>query len=160
MSDVTVTQLDALTALTGANVANGDLFHIGDVDASASKKITAAELLNFINTGLSFDIDTVTATNAAYAPNSTFQVIVLDDDGDNDAIAVTFASALSAGSVLIVYAADNGGSSHTVVLGGSQTWDGTNDTATFNAAEDFVVVVALSATRVLILVDNSVTYST
>lgn len=149
------TKISALTALTGANVASGDQLAIVDTDATATKSITAAEFLNYINAGLLFTVTTVTATDASYAPASTFEVIYLNHATVD--IDLTYAAAIPTGSVVIIFAIDNGTTSHTVTLGGSQTWDGTNTVADFNAAEDFIVIVALSATRVLILVNNSVT---
>ena len=38
------TKLSALGALTGADVATGDLFYVGDVSVTTSKSITAAQL--------------------------------------------------------------------------------------------------------------------
>lgn len=150
-------KISELSNLTGANLATTDEFVVNDGGAT-TVAITAAEVLNFINTGLLFTINTVTVTDATYAPTATFEVLNLNHA--STPIAITYAAEIPVGSVVVIFATDNGASSHTVTLAGSQTWDGTNNIATFNAAEDFIVIVALSATRVLILVNNSVTLST
>lgn len=50
MADTTIS---ALTALTGANLAAGDRFVVDDVDAAATKHITAAELFTALPVVLS-----------------------------------------------------------------------------------------------------------
>lgn len=151
------TKTSDLTALTGANVVPTDLFPVVDIGSTESKKITAAELLNFINVGLLFEVLTVTTSDATYAPTSTFEVINLNNASTD--IDIVYAAVIPVGSVVVYHATDNGAASHTVKLAASQTFDGTNNTADFNAADDRLVVVALSATRVLICYNNSVTFS-
>lgn len=54
---------------------------------------------------------------------------------------------------LIVNNSASGTAGHNIVLGSGVTWDGTNDTATFDAPGEALHVVAISATRFFIL-DN------
>ena len=152
-------KISELTNITGANLASTDEFAVND-GGSTTVAITAGELLNFINAGLLFTVTTVTATDASYTPSATFEYILLDDTGDDDNIAVTYASEIPDGSVVFIRAADGGSSGHTVTLAGSQTFDGTNNIATFNSVDDAIALVVESSTRVLVFYNNSVTFST
>ena len=150
-------KISELTNITGANLASTDEFPVND-GGSTTAAITAGELLNFINAGLLFTNNTVTVTDASYAPTATFEAINLNHA--STPIAITYADAIPAGSVVIIFATDNGASSHTVTLGGSQVFDASSNTiATFDAAEDFIVLYALSTTRLLVLINNSVALS-
>ena len=53
--------------------------------------------------------------------------------------------------LFIVNNSASGTAAHTVTLPAGVTWDGTNDVATFNAPGEALHVIALSATRWLIL---------
>jgi hypothetical protein len=101
--------------------------------------------------------NTLDATNASYTP-ANYEILTLDDVGDDTNIAVTMAAALIIGTDLTIFAQDGGATGHTVKLT-AQTYDGTNNTATFNAAGDFLVIRSISSTRVIIIVNNSVTLS-
>lgn len=153
-------KISELTAQTAATIAIDDEFVMVDTGSTATERLTVAELMLYLTANLKLDIDTVDATNAAYALSNTLQVVVIDDDGDNTDIAITLAAAIPTGAIAVFHAADGGSTGHTVTLGGSQTWDGTNNIATFNAADDRVAVIAISATRVIIIYNNSVTFST
>lgn len=155
---VTVVQLDDLTALTGSNVASGDLFHIGDVDANTSKKITAAELLNYIADNMVGNVTTVTATDAAFSTENNSLVVLNHASTDID---LTFASVVPTGAKISFLALDNGATSHTVTLAGSQTFDGTNNIASFDAANESITIQGISSTRVAVLSNvGSVAFST
>ena len=73
------------------------------------------------------------------------------------AINYTITGAPTAGDRITIYAATT--AAHTVILSGSVTWDGTNETANFNATADALHCVALSATRWHVISNNSVTFS-
>jgi len=67
------------------------------------------------------------------------------------ALAVTI-PAPEVGRVLVITQIDAGTAGHTVTLT-SGTWDGSGDVATFDAAGETLVVIGLSATRFLVLVN-------
>ncbi len=75
------------------------------------------------------------------------------------AIALTISGAPVAGDVIEIYRVGTGGVTHTVVLSGSVTWDGTNKTANFNGDADYIRAIAISATRWRVLQNTSVTFS-
>lgn len=150
-------KISELTALTGANVATDDELPIVDTDAGSTKRIIASELLNYINANLARTVTTVTTTNASFAPSATFETVVLNHASVD--IDITYAAVLPTGNVAIFHAVNNGATSHTVKLAASQTFDGTNNTAEFNAADDRLMIQAISATRAIILYNNSVTFS-
>jgi hypothetical protein len=139
--------LSALTAVS--TPADADLFYT--VQSATDKKATRAQIVKPTQT-------TIAASDAAYAPAQN-ESIILDDVGDNNAINVIFSAVLTQGQQVTIYAADNGGSSHTVKLFTGQTVDGTNNTMTFNAAADFIKIEGVTATRAIIIVNNSVTLS-
>lgn len=145
------TKISALTELTAID-DDDDVLAIVDITAGSTKKVKARTLRGF-------GIDTVAVTDASYTPASSHEIIIIDDVGDDTDIDITLAAALSVGDELVVYAADGGATGHTLVLGGSQTFDGTNQTANFNAAEDMIHIMAISATRVIVLSNTSVTFS-
>ena len=145
------TKISALTELTTMDDLN-DVIAVVDVSATETKKLTLSTLR-------AYDTVTITATDASYAPVSSHELIVLDDDGDDTDIDVTMAAALTTGHELIVFAEDGGATGHTFVLGGSQTYDGTNQTCTLNVAGEFIHILAVSATRVIVLASDGVTYS-
>jgi hypothetical protein len=66
-------------------------------------------------------------------------------------IAATLAAPVAGDELIITDASASGTAAHTVTLPGSVTWDGTLQVATFNAPGETLHVVALSATRWLIL---------
>jgi hypothetical protein len=153
------TKISDLTALLGANVASDDEFAIVDTDTNTTKRIVASELLAYIADALVANIVTITATDADYDPPPALCGLILDDAGDNTDIDVTLNAALTSGSLLFIYAQDGGAASHTITLGGSQTWDGTNTIADFDTAGDFLAVFVFSATVMIILANNGVTFS-
>jgi len=76
-------------------------------------------------------------------------------------IAATLAAPVAGDELLIADASASGTAAHTVTLPGGVTWDGTNNTATFNAPGKALHVIALSAARWLIIQNvGTVTFST
>lgn len=140
------TKISALTELT-TDVADNDELAVVDTSASATKKVDVGYVRRF-------DYDAVTVTGSLTAISR--QIITLAS-GSN--IALTISGAPTIGDELIIYAINNGAGSHTVILSGSVTFDGTNETATFNAAGDAIHAVAISTTRWLVVYNNSVTFS-
>ena len=101
------------------------------------------------------EVTTVTATSTiTIGSNAT---IVINNTG---AIAVTIGNAPEAGDYLEIICLDTGGMGSTVVLPSGVTWDGTNDTATFDADNERIVCRAISATRWYVVANpNSVAFS-
>jgi hypothetical protein len=66
-------------------------------------------------------------------------------------IAATLAAPLEGQELYIVDSSASGTAAHTVTLPAGVTWDGTNNTATLNAPNEALHVIALSATRWFIL---------
>lgn len=66
-------------------------------------------------------------------------------------IAATLAAPVAGNELYIVDSSASGTAAHTVTLPSGVTWDGTNNTATLNAPGEALHVIALSATRWLIL---------
>jgi hypothetical protein len=149
MATPTLVKISELTAVT--TPTDSDTLPV--VQSGTTKKETRSQFVPYT-------FDTVTVTNASYTPSYKRQGIILDDDGDDTDIAITMAAALSAGQELAIYAADGGSTGHTVTLGGSQTFDGTNNIATFNAAGDYLEILVVSATVVIVRANNSVTFRT
>lgn len=141
------TKISALTAVT--TPADADIFP--GVQSTSNLKWTRAQIITPTRT-------TIAASDASYTPAFN-ESIILDDAGDNDNIAVVFDAVLTQGQTVTIFAADGGGTGHTVKLAGSQTVDGTNNTMTFDADGDFIKIEGINATRAIILVNNSVTLS-
>lgn len=141
-------KISELTAVV--TPADTDLFEV--TQSSTSKSTTRAQVRGF-------DKTEITATDASYTLPANRLIIDLNDTGDNDDIDVTFDAALPVGTELIIYAVNNGATSHTVTLAGGQTWDGTNDTADFDTAGDFIHAVVRTATQLLVLANTGVTFS-
>lgn len=66
-------------------------------------------------------------------------------------IAATLAAPSAGAELYIVNSSASGTAAHTVTLPAGVTWDATNNTATLNAPGETLHVIALSATRWLIL---------
>ena len=71
-------------------------------------------------------------------------------------INATFRSLLLGANFLFV---NTLGGTHTVTLPTGMTFDGTNNRATLNTAEEFIDVRVISSTRVFVRASLSVTYS-
>jgi len=81
-------------------------------------------------------------------PNATYVTL----NSATPAIAATL-TAPTAGRLLVVSQIDGGTVGHTLKLGAGCTFDGTNNTATFNAAGETLVLFGLTATRFAIVVN-------
>jgi hypothetical protein len=139
------TKTSALTAL-GAVPDILDLIPLVDTSASATKSVTAAYLRSLAG-------QAITASGShALAPLQAFVFT------DTTARAITFTGAPAYGWLLII-AAQATATSHTAQLPAGVTYDGTNNLATLNGAGDVLILLATSATRYLILYNNSVTLS-
>lgn len=66
-------------------------------------------------------------------------------------IAATLAAPTAGAELFIIDSSASGTAAHTVTLPAGVTWDGTNNTATLNAPGEALHVIAISATRWLIL---------
>lgn len=80
------------------------------------------------------------------------EIVVLNNA--DSAIAATIAT-IRAGRDLVIVQADGGTEGHTVTIagGGANTFDGTNEIATLNAAAEALVLRGVSATRFAILLN-------
>jgi hypothetical protein len=123
-----------------------DVFALDDTSAGATKSILA----QFVRTLAG---QAITASGShALAPLQAFVFT------DTTARAITFTGAPAYGWLLII-AAQATATSHTAQLPAGVTYDGTNNLATLNGAGDVLILLATSATRYLILYNNSVTLS-
>lgn len=140
------TKISALTALAEAP-ANDDYFPLVDTSATTTKKLAAGYTRRY-------DYDLVTVTGSL-APNA-MQYIELSGAS---AIALTLTGAPTVGDVIEIFRVGTGGVTHTVVLSGSVTWDGTNETANFADDNDYLRAIAISATRWRVLTNSTITFS-
>lgn len=107
-----------------------------DTSAGASKRVALAAIVRY-------EVDTVVVTGSFTA--RARQMVILNHA--STPIALTISGAPVVGDELEIIAEDNGGSSHTCVLSGSVTFDGTNQTATFDATAERLRMIAESITR-------------
>lgn len=140
------TTITALTALAEVP-AIGDLLALDDVSAGATKSIAAQYLRTLAGELI------VSTTSKALAPLQAFVF------GDTTARALTLTGAPAFGWILIL-AAQATATSHTAKLPAGVTYNGSDNTATFNGADDVLILMATSATRYFVLFNNSVTFST
>lgn len=140
------TKTSALTAL-GAVPDILDLIPLVDTSAGATKSVTGAYLRSLAG-------QAITASGShALAP---LQAFVFTDTTPR---ALTFTGAPAYGWLLII-AAQATATSHTAKLPAGVTYNGTDNTATLDGAGDILILLATSATRYLVLYNNSVTFST
>lgn len=139
------TKISALTAL-GAVPDILDLIPLVDTSANTTKSVTAALLRAAAG-------QAITASGShALAP---FQAFIFTD---TTARALTLTGAPAYGWFLIL-GAQATATSHTAQLPAGVTFDGTNNLATLNGADDVLICMATSATRYFILLNTSVTLS-
>ncbi len=69
-------------------------------------------------------------------------------------IAATLDAPVAGDVLYIVNNSASGTAAHTVTVPGGVTWDGTNTIATLNAPDESLLVIAISATRWQIIVNN------
>ena len=143
-------KISELTAVTVP--ADTDLFEV--VQSTSNKSETREQIKEF-------DEVTLAATDASYTVTSKRLIMYLDDVGDDTDIDVTFDAVLQSGQELIIVALDGGAAAHNVILpaGGSQTWDGTNKTAVFDTAGDYISVVSVGNRQLVVQANNGVTFS-
>ena len=116
-------------------------------DSTTTKAIAAAWLRRAL-------VREITSSGAQSGAGVSHLHLVLNHAS---AINYTITGAPTAGDILTIYAATT--AAHTVILSGAVTWDGTNETATLNAAGDCLYAVAFSATRWHVISNTSVTFS-
>lgn len=142
MADSTIGDLASQAFLN-----SDDVFAIEDNAGVNNFKVTAA----VVQRGA---YDNFTATDSiSLMPN---HFITLNGAG---AIALTITGAPVAGDEIEVIRDGTGVVTHTVVLSGSVTWDGTNKTANFDTDNDTIRAKAISATRWRILGNTGVTFT-
>jgi hypothetical protein len=69
-------------------------------------------------------------------------------------IAATLDAPTAGDELFIIDSSASGTAAHTVTTASGVTWDGTNNTATFNAPDELLHVVAISATRWQVIVNG------
>lgn len=142
------TKISDLTEETAPQ--DDDELVIVDTSGSDSNRVALAALLRY-------EVDTVTVTGSITA--RARQMIILNHA--STPIALTISGAPAIGDEIEIIAEDNGGSSHSAVLSGSVTWDGTNNIATFDAAGEKIRCIAESITRWRVVANpDSVAFST
>ncbi len=147
MTAIETILISALTELTEVP-ANDDEFVINDDSASDATKRTKAKYVR------SEDYDAVIASGSLTINAEQFVTLDL-----GTAIALTISNAPEAGWKIEIYRIGSGGVTHTVQLPSGVTWDGTNRTANFNGDADRIRAKAISATRFLVLENDSVTFT-
>jgi len=115
------TKISSLTALATAD-DDADVLPIVDDSATLTKKVSVGALRQY-------EVDAITVTGSLTA--RTKQLITLNS---GSAIALTILAAPAVGDELEIVS--DGSVSHTVIVSGSVTWDGTNTTSVFSAADD------------------------
>lgn len=135
--------LTATGGVTGAVTGNvaGDV--TGDVDGNIVGEHTMEVTAHDADAALG-DADFAT------------QLITLDGGASCDITEWT----PTVGKMYILTCIDVSVANPTVTLSTGITWDGTNDTATFDAAGETITVVAVSATRLMVVANpNSIAFS-
>lgn len=94
-------------------------------------------------------VQTLTASGAITIDNG---VVLLS--AVTPAIAATLDAPTAGDELFIINTSASGTAAHTVTLPSGVTWDGTNRIATLNAPDEALHVVAVSATRFYIVVNN------
>ncbi len=116
---------------------------------------TLANLLNQGVNGIKLNATEVTATGTV----TTTNVGLLTLNKATAPMTVTI-SAPQVGQILVITQTDAATQGHTVHLPGSQTFDGTNNNAIFDAQFETLVLFGLSTSRYLIILNNgSVSFS-
>jgi len=123
---------------SGNETIYGNLTVTGDLDVAGV----------LAGLGLDLDVTEITSGGAATISGKTGLVVLNKTTPKIEAVI----AAPTPGQVLIITQVDGGTAGHTVTLSAG-TWDGTNDVATLNAAGETLVVVGVSATRFLVLVN-------
>ena len=133
------TNFDAVAAATFTGAVVGNV--TGNVTGNLTGNVTgnvSGEVKNAVQTLAASGAITLNSGLVMLAHNSTVIAATLDAPAAGD-------------ELFIVNNSASGTAAHTVTLPAGVTWDGTNDVATFNAPGEALHVIALSATRWLIL---------
>jgi hypothetical protein len=139
-------KVSALTNLA-ETPANDDEFYLRDASVSGDKAIEAGYVRR--------DAYSLVTATGNLALNARHYVEL----SGASAIALTITGAPTVGDTLEIYRVGTGGVTHTVILSGSVTWDGTNETANFADDTDYIRCKAISATRWRVLTNTTVTFS-
>lgn len=135
------------------HVVKGKPAELGDTDIDGALEVTGASTLTGAVTlagGITGEF-----TNASQELTATGAITLNSGLVILNHISTIIAATLDAPTIgdelKIVDFAASGTAAHTVTLPAGVTWDGTNNTATFNAVGEALHVIALSATRWFIL---------
>ncbi len=141
---------DAQVATTGIEIGAGwdtglKTDSIGETTADAGVTIDGA-LLKDGRSNLGRQVQPLTASDAI-----TIKSGLVTLAHASVVIAATLAAPVAGDELLIVNNSASGTAAHTVTLPAGVTWNGTNNTATLDAPNEALHVIALSATRWFIL---------
>jgi hypothetical protein len=131
-----------LRAMSGSSIETNT---INETTAASGVTIDGA-LLKDGRSNLGRQVQTLTASGAISIGSGLVQL-----NHASVVIAATLAAPVAGDELFIVNNSASGTAAHTVTLPGSVTWDGTLQVATLNAPGEALHVIALSATRWLIL---------
>lgn len=128
-----------LTALSGSVIATNT---IAETTAANGVDIDSVKLKDGFSTGAR-EPQALTASGAITAKKHGLVTLA----HATVVIAATLAAPVAGDDVIIVNTSASGTVAHTVTLGAGVTFDGTNNTATLDAPEEALHIVAVSATR-------------
>lgn len=131
------TDIDGALEVTGASTLTGAVTSTGGF---------VGDIAGEVNTGTP---QTLTATGAITVASGT---VLLNHA--SVIIEATLAAPTAGDELLIVDISATGTAAHTVTTAAGVTWDGTNNTATFNLLDEALFVRAISATRWQIIVNT------
>lgn len=133
---------NTLTALSGSTIATNT---IAETTAGAGVTIDGA-LVKDGRSNLGREVQVLTASGAISIKSGLVTLV-----HNTVVIAATLAAPVAGDELFIVDNSASGTAAHTVTLPAGVTFDGTNNTATLNAPGEALHLIALSATRWLIL---------
>lgn len=131
-------KISALTALTGATMAETDILPVVDVseaDSASNKKMTLAELRKALGFGLiPGQGSELTISSGAIVPTNAFHTVDTESDASSDDLDTITATNAVAGDTLVIAAADSARSvvvkdgTGNIQCGGDRTLDNAQDT--------------------------------
>lgn len=130
---------NTFTALSGSTIATDT---IAETTGAAGVTVDGVLLKDGFSTGFR-QVQALTATGAITVGKHGLVSLA----HATVVIAATLAAPAAGYDLIIINTSASGTVAHTVTLPAGVTWDGTNNTATLDAAEEALHVVALSATR-------------
>lgn len=139
-ADVKALTVSSTAAITGNTTVGGTLAVTGNTTIGGNVTVTGSLVPG------RFAVQTLTSSGAI---TTTSGLILLNHA--TVAVAATLAAPTAGDHLIITDSSASGTAGHTVTLPAGVTWDGTNNTATLNAPGETLDVVAISATRWLIL---------